>query len=287
MVGQWLNKIKTRLWIKCAPVIMNKGNSTESNDYAAYFCDIDDRRYIMHEVKQTPQDPDAKVILLTLDTQEKRVIDFSALAEMKTEIHHYWRDHKITYQNIILFHLDRFTKVMTLKTLLPIMKSEIMSSLSAKRENPAIDRYRLLHLLYAEYVQQRPSLRANGMSENEILALVYGRRWYKSQLKEEHRLRTMLMVEAMVLTGELTESGHLYCIQSQAVNTLIENDNQRKADEQQARMQKTIVTCMIVLTVLLAIVILVLLSLAGIVSLPNIWQKILEYKPVRFLIKFL
>lgn len=50
---------------------------------------------------------------------------------------------------------------------------------------------------------------------------------------------------------------------------------------------KNIVRFMFVITVATLLIILVLLGMAGIVDLSAIWQKILQIKPVRFMLKFI
>jgi len=76
-------------------------------------------------------------------------------------------------------------------------------------------------------------------------------------------------------------------VQGQAITTLVEHQKEEKRITQQQKMHKNIVRFMLVITVSTILIILVLLAMAGIIDLHAVWQKILEIKPVRFLLKFI
>ncbi|EAW1740506.1 hypothetical protein AXM73_00560 [Salmonella enterica subsp. enterica] len=73
----------------------------------------------------------------------------------------------------------------------------------------------------------------------------------------------------------------------QAITTIVEFEKEDKRVTQQLSMHKNIVRLMLVMTVAILLIILVLLAMAGIVDLSAIWHRILEIKPIRFLLQFL
>ena len=95
------------------------------------------------------------------------------------------------------------------------------------------------------------------------------------------------MLDSLVLTGDLSEFDGIYYIQGKSINTIVDYEKELSLSKHQSKVQNNIFRLTIVLTALLAIIILVLLALAGIVDLENVWSKVLEIKPVRFLMKFI
>ncbi len=64
-----------------------------------------------------------------------------------------------------------------------------------------------------------------------------------------------------------------------------EKEDQRVTHQQ--KMQKKITRFMFAITLSTLLIILVLLSMAGVVDLAAVWQKILQIKPLRFLMNFI
>ena len=96
-----------------------------------------------------------------------------------------------------------------------------------------------------------------------------------------------MLLESLVLSGDLVEINDVYFVQGQAITTIVEFEKEDKRVTQQLNMHKNIVRFMLVMTVAILLIILVFPAMAGIVDLSAIWHRILEIKPIRFLLKFL
>ncbi|HAS0793261.1 hypothetical protein LN389_06735 [Enterobacter hormaechei subsp. steigerwaltii] len=95
------------------------------------------------------------------------------------------------------------------------------------------------------------------------------------------------MLESLVLTGDLSEEGKVYYVQGQAITTMVEYEKENQRVTHQQKMQKKITRFMFAITLSTLLIILVLLSMAGVVDLAAVWQKILQIKPLRFLMNFI
>lgn len=90
-----------------------------------------------------------------------------------------------------------------------------------------------------------------------------------------------------MLTGDLSEEGKVYYVQGQAITTMVEYEKENQRVTHQQKMQKKITRFMFAITLSTLLIILVLLSMAGVVDLAAVWQKILQIKPLRFLMNFI
>lgn len=139
--------------------------------------------------------------------------------EMEAEIIHYRKNYSLSYKSIFAFTIDRRLKLITFKTMVSRAKGKIVSGLKSDKETISSDRYNLLRLLVAEYVNQRPSRTLSGLSLDEVISLLYGVLWYKHIKSESFKLRIKLLLESLVITGELTEKEGIYYIQGKSIDT--------------------------------------------------------------------
>ncbi|MFZ3619163.1 hypothetical protein ACOYA6_07925 [Leclercia barmai] len=241
----------------------------------------------MQNIQDWDNAQDASLSLSSLYQNGNIVKKLVDIPEMDAEIVHYKKNYAQTYKSIIAFALDRTLKVITLKTQIARLKGRVISGAKSDTETISRDRFNLLRLLVASYVNQRPSRTASGFSVDEVIALLYGTLWYKHIKNEAFRRKIKLLLESLVISGDLTEDQGVYYVQGQAITTLVEYEKEDRRVTQQQKMHKNIVRFMFVITVATLLIILVLLGMAGIVDLSAIWQKILQIKPVRFMLKFI
>lgn len=284
-----INRLELFLWRKYLPLLQNnsaaKGNP---HDYFSVFLkDAENNRYILKDVQGCDNAQDAALSLSSLYQGGDSVKKLVDIPEMDAEIVHYKKNYAQTYKSIFLFALDRTLKVITLKTQLARLKGRVVSGAKSDTETISRDRFNLLRLLVASYVNQRPSRTSSGFSLDEVIALLYGTLWYKHIKNEAFRRKIKLLMESLVISGDLTENQGAYYVQGQAITTLVEYEKEDRRVSQQQKMHKNIVRFMFVITVATLLIILVLLGMAGIVDLAAIWQKILQIKPVRFMLKFI
>lgn len=284
-----IKRMQIVLWRKYLPWLQrNSAEKGTPHDYfSVFFKDAENNRYRFKAVQNNNNNGDSTVVLTPLYPGEDSSKPLTDLADMETEIVHYKRNYSLRYKNIFTFTLDHLLKVITLKTTLARIKGGLVSGLKSDKETISRDRFNLLRLLVAEYVHQRPSRSASGFHQDDIIALLHGTLWYKHIKNESFRRKIKLLLESLVVTGDLTERQDVYYVQGQAITTLVEHEKEERRDRQQQKIQKNSVRFMLVITVATLLIILVLLSMAGIVDLAAIWHKILQIKPVRFMLKFI
>lgn len=278
-----ISKFKLSLWRKFLPWLEENGaQKNDPHDYfLVYFKDADNTRYILKKVN------DDDVVLCMMHKNEdirKRVEEIS---EMQTEIIHYKRHYFQAYKGIIPFVIDHYSKVISLKTGLARLKGKCISELKSDSETISRDRYNLLRLLVTDYVNQRPSRVSSGFTQREVIAMLYGTLWYKHIKNESFSRKITLLLESLVITGDLTEEGKVYYVQGQAITSMVEYEKEDQRILHQQKMQKNITRFLFVITLSTLLMMLVLLSMAGIVDLTSLWHKILEIKPLRFLMNFI
>lgn len=283
------NKLQLFLWRKYLPFLHHNSaaKGTPYDYFSVFFKDSDNNRYILKEIHITDNGQNGYVSLSSLyQTSEinKKLID---IPEMDAELVHYKKNYTQRYTGIIAFAIDRTLKIVTLKSQIARLKGKVVSGTKATTETISRDRFNLLRLLVASYVNQRPSRNSSGFSQDEVIALLYGTLWYKHIKNEAFRRKIKLLLESLVISGDLTETHGGYYVQGQAITTLVEYEKEDRRVSQQQKMHKNIVRFMFVITVATLLIILVLLGMAGIVDLTAIWQKILQIKPIRFMLKFI
>lgn len=289
MLNDILQKIRIKIWSKHLSTLTNRNGTPEDpyNYYDVYVRDINDIRFFLDHFTDNPADGKRYAMLLETRSNKLLKLDLTSLVEMKSEIIHYRKNSSSAYNDIFLFALDYYTKLLSIKKLVSRVKGTIASFFITETQSLSHDRYEILKLLLSEYIKLRPCRETNGFNETDILDVIHGRLWYKHIRQEEYKVKLRLILDSLVLTGDLNESERVYFIQSKSVNTIVDYEKELSFKERQLKIQKNIFRFIVVLTALLAIIILVLLALAGIVNLATIWQKILEIKPVRFLLKFI
>ncbi len=284
-----INRMKLFLWRKYLPLLQSHSaaKGTPYDYYSVFLKDAENNRYILQNIQDWDNAQDASLSLSSLYQNGNIVKKLVDIPEMDAEIVHYKKNYAQTYKSIIAFALDRTLKVITLKTQIARLKGRVISGAKSDTETISRDRFNLLRLLVASYVNQRPSRTASGFSVDEVIALLYGTLWYKHIKNEAFRRKIKLLLESLVISGDLTEDQGIYYVQGQAITTLVEYEKEDRRVTQQQKMHKNIVRFMFVITVATLLIILVLLGMAGIVDLSAIWQKILQIKPVRFMLKFI
>ncbi|MGL4427639.1 MAG: hypothetical protein ACRCT4_01795 [Silvania sp.] len=280
-----INRIQLFLWRQYLPWLQRNGaeKGTPHDYYSVFIQDTTNTRYRY----KTLQDDQNTLVLSVLLQQTEVNKNIADLTEMESEIVHYKKNYSLRYNSILLFALDRTLKIITLKTAIARIKGWLVSGLKSDKETISRDRFNLLRLLVAHYVNQRPSRTSSGFSLDEVITLLHGTLWYKHIKNEPFRRKITLLLESLVITGDLTERQGSYYVQGQAITTLVEHEKEERRVIQQQKMHKNIVRFMLVITVATLLIILVLLAMAGIVDLHAIWQKILQIKPVRFLLKLI
>jgi len=290
MIIHKINIVEAKIWEKFIP-IFTKGLSSNGEDpynyFDVYFRDIEDTRYLLsgsncdHIEKIQP--------VLLLETKENKMVeaDLPTIVKMKCEIIHYRKNSSTVYYSIMAFVLDKYTKVLFLKSMISKGKGGVISLVTSNTLSLSHDRCAILKLMLSEHIKLRPSRQTNGFSEHDILSIIHGRLWYKHIRQEEYKVKLRLLLDSLVITGDLSEFEGLYYIQGKSINTIVDYEKELSLSKHQSRVQNNIFRLTIVLTALLAIIVIVLLALAGIVDLENVWSKVLEIKPVRFLMKFI
>lgn len=284
-----INRMKLFLWRKYLPLLQSNSaaKGTPYDYYSVFLKDAENNRYILQNIQDWDNAQDASLSLKSLHQNGDIVKKLVDIPEMDAEIVHYKKNYTQPYKSIIAFALDRTLKVITFKTQLARLKGRVVSGAKSDTETISRDRFNLLRLLVASYVNQRPSRTSSGFSVDEVIALLYGTLWYKHIKNEAFRRKIKLLLESLVISGDLTEDQGVYYVQGQAITTLVEYEKEDRRVTQQQKMHKNIVRFMFVITVATLLIILVLLGMAGIVDLSAIWQKILQIKPVRFMLKFI
>lgn len=285
-----INIVESKIWEKFIPLFtkgLNSNGEEPYNYFSVYFRDTDDTRYLLSgsecgHLKKTQH-------VFLLETKDNKVVevDLSTIIKMKCEIIHYKMNSSSVYYSIMTFTLDRYTKILFLKNMISKGKGGIISLVTSNTQSLSHNRCAILKIMLNEHIKLRPSRQIDGFGEHDILSIIYGRLWYKHIRQEEYKVKLRLLLDSLVLTGDLSESDGIYYIQGKSINTIVDYEKELSLSKHQAKVQNNIFRLTIVLTALLAIIILVLLALAGIVDLENVWSKVLEIKPVRFLMKFI
>lgn len=282
-------RVKRDLWRQYLPWLSSHSavKGTPHDYFGVFFKDEHNNRYTLDSIKKS-QHAIPDVILLSPmpqgDIVKKNIYEITG---MESEIIHYRKNYNLHYKSIFTFVIDHYFKIITLKTALARTKGNIVSGLKSDKETISSDRHNLLRILVAQYVNQRPSRTSSGFRVDEVISLLYGALWYKHIKNESFRRRIKLLLESLVITGDLTAKDEVYYVQGQSVTTLVEYEKEERRFIQQQKMHKNIVRFMLVITIATLLIILVLLAMAGIVDLHAIWQKILQIKPVRFLLKLI
>ncbi|MXP58084.1 hypothetical protein [Pantoea sp. Taur] len=285
-----INSLEIKLWEKFIPIFANHlgcKNEDPYNYFSVYFRDTDDACYLLSGANYDHEKKIQHVLLLEEKDKNMAEVKLPALVEMKCEITHFKKNSSSVYYNIISFGLDRYTKLFFLKRTISRGKGGVISLVTSNTLSLSHNRCAILKIMLNEHIKLRAGRRTNGFSEQDVLSIIHGRLWYKHIRQEEYKVKLRLLLESLVITGDLSESDGIYYIQGKSINTIVDYEKELSLSKHQAKVQNNILRLTIVLTALLAIIILMLLALAGVVDLENVWSKVLEIKPVRFLMKFI
>lgn len=281
--------IKRKFWLKYLPWLSLHGASRGIHyDYfSVFFKDAKNTRYALNSIEKSSDTNQDSILLTPLPHGVLVKKNIHEIIEMEPEIIHFKVNYKLNYKSIFAFAIDHHLKIITLKTILARIKGSILSGLKSDVETISSDRYQLLRLLVAQHVNQRPSRSSSGFRIDEVISLLYGTLWYKHIKNESFRRRIKLLLESLVISGDLTEKDEVYFVQGQSVTTLVEYEKEEKRAVLQQKMHINIIRFMLVITIATLLIIMVLLAMAGIIDLHAIWQKIIQIKPVRFLLKII
>lgn len=283
-----LSKLKTILWSYFLPVFT--ANSLKEgevyNYYGVYFSDVKQEKYQLLKLI-------GKCVVLEKWNAEKQAyttrlnISISEIEKMNVEVIHWKKYGPLKFDSIVLFAINYFTRFAYLKNLLIRAKNKLLVPFSHNREMTGLDRITLLKMLVSEYVHQSPEKTHTGVTGNEVIDLLYGTLWYHHIKNEDFRRKIFLLLQSLVMTGDIKLEEGKYLIQGQAISTIVAWESDERRDKQQLRIQKNINRLMLIITASTLMITLAILAQAGIVNLHNLWQHLTQLKPIRLLFKLL
>lgn len=283
-----LSKLKTILWSYFLPVFT--ANSLKEgevyNYYGVYFSDVKQEKYQLLKLI-------GKCVVLEKWNTEKQAyttrlnISISEIEKMNVEVIHWKKYGPLKFDSIVLFAINYFTRFAYLKNLLIRAKNKLLVPFSHDREMTGLDRITLLKMLVSEYVHQSPEKTHTGVTGNEVIDLLYGTLWYHHIKNEDFRRKIFLLLQSLVMTGDIKLEEGKYLIQGQAISTIVAWESDERRDKQQLRIQKNINRLMLIITASTLMITLAILVQAGIVNLHNLWQHLTQLKPIRLLFKLL
>lgn len=268
-----INIVEAKLWERFIHLFIKGLNSNDEEPYnyfSVYFRDTDDTRYLLSGSKCDHLKKTQYVFLLETKDNKMVKVDLSTIIKMKCEIIHYKMNSSSVYYSIMAFSLDKCTKLLFLKNIISKGKGGVISLVTSNTLSLSHNRCAILKIILNEHIKLRPSRQINGFSESDVLSIIYGRLWYKHIRQGEYKVKLRLLLESLVITGDLSESDGIYYIQGKSINTILDYEKELSLSKHQAKVQNNIFRLTIVLTALLAIIILMLLALAGIVDLENV-----------------
>ena len=283
-----VSKLKTILWSYFLPVFT--ANSLKEgevyNYYGVYFSDVKQEKYQLLKLI-------GKCVVLEKWNTEKQAyttrlnISISEIEKMNVEVIHWKKYGPLKFESIVLFAINYFTRFAYLKNLLTRAKNKLLVPFSHNREMTGLDRITLLKMLVSEYVHQSPEKTHTGVTGNEVIDLLYGTLWYHHIKNEDFRRKIFLLLQSLVMTGDIKLEEGKYLIQGQAISTIVAWESDERRDKQQLRIQKNINRLMLIITASTLMITLAILAQAGIVNLHNLWQQLTQLKPIRLLFKLL
>lgn len=287
MLKKYFVRLKIKLWKNKLPLFtrFSVTNGNPYDYYDVYFLDVNGFRYNLvgyneNVVTLGKWDP------VLHSWSEYVTVPAQELLAMQEEIIHFRRHGPLRFNSITLFSLHYYTRMAYVKNFISRTKGLLSSALVSRKEVRSRDRIILLDLLLTQYIRQPPSQVIRGISENEVIDLLYGKLWYKHIRNEEFRRKIKLILQSLVITEDLSLKDERYFIEGKAISTIVAHEKEDIRDTQQIKMQKNIVRLMIVISLSILIITLAILSQAGVVDLGRLWQYILNIKPLRFLLKF-
>ncbi|MFH7825803.1 hypothetical protein [Kluyvera chengduensis] len=283
-----VSKIKTRLWGYFLPLLTAKSaNDGETyNYYAVYFSDVKQEKYQLVNLI-------GKSVVLEKWSAEKQTyvaklnVSINELEKMNVEIIHWKKFGPLRFDSILFFAANYVTRIAYVKNFLTRAKNKLFSQISHDREMTGLDRIMLLNVLVNEYVHQSPGKTHAGMACNEVVDLLYGTLWYHHIKNEDFRRKIFLLLQSLVITGDVKLEEGKYFIQGQAIATIIAWESEERRDKQQLRIQKNINRLMLIITASTLMITLAILAQAGIVNLHNLWLHLTQMKPIRILFKLI
>lgn len=283
-----ISKIKNRLWSYFLPVLISRksGDDVTYNYYGVYFSDVKQEKYQLVNFIN-------KNVVLEKWNHEKRAysgaLSFSIddIEKMNVEIIHWRKQGPSRFDSIFIFAINYYTRIAYVKSMISRTKTRVFSTFSHDDEMTGLDRIVLLRMLVNEYVHQSPEKTHVGVTCDEVIDLLYGTLWYKHIKNEDFRRKTFLLLQSLVISGDVKINDGHYYVQGQAISTIVSWESEEKRVKQQLRSQKNINRLMLIITASTLMITLAILAQAGIVNLHNLWIHITQLKPVRILFKLI
>ncbi|WP_434642858.1 hypothetical protein ACMYSK_10740 [Klebsiella sp. I138] len=288
MLNNFIANVKARLWSKFLPQFVEKNDRTGApyDYYAVYFSDVSRQRFQLTGFNG--RDIDVESLSASAgDVPRKVQFPVSRLLEMDNEIVSHKKYGKISFSSIFSYAINHYLHFLDIKTFFLRGKGSLVSTFFRERELKSQERVLLLRLIVNEFVKRRPSSPAAGITLDEVIELLYGRLWYKHIRNEQFQYKIMLLIESLVLSGDLAVEHGRYIVQGNAIATLVEYEKEERRSQQQEKIQRNMVRLMLIITAATVLITLALLGLAGVIDLHKIWQDILQIKPVRVLFKLI
>lgn len=287
-IDSLVSKIKTKLWGYFLPRFTSKDCKDDRvyNYYGVYFSDVKQEKYQLVNLI-------GKSVVLEKWNAEQHAyvarlnIAVSDIEKMNVEIIHWKKHGPLRFDSIVLFAINYFTRIAYLKNLIIRTKNKLFVQLPQNREMTGLDRITLLKVLVSEYVRQSPEKTHTGVTGNEVIDLLYGTLWYHHIKNEDFRRKILLLLQSLVITGDVKLEEGKYLIQGQAISTIVAWESDERRDKQQLRIQKNINRLMLIITASTLMITLAILAQAGIVNLHNLWLHLTQLKPIRLLFKLL
>lgn len=281
-------KAKVKLWTYFLPLFTSSkcSNNATYDYYGVYFSDVNQSKY------QLTHATNKNILLLKWNSEkhsysEKFNLTVHEVEKMNIEIIHWKKQGPLRFNSIFIFALNYFTRIAYVKNFFMRIKTTIFSRISNSKEMTGLDRIMLLRLLVNEYVHQSPQKTHTGVTCHEVIDLLYGTLWYNHIKNEDFRRKITLLLQSLVITGDVKLDDEKYYIQGQAISTIVSWESEEKRSIQQLRNQKNINRLTLVITASTLMITIAILALAGIVNLHALWEHLMQMKPIRVLFKLI
>ncbi|WP_333494888.1 hypothetical protein [Kluyvera sp. CHPC 1.251] len=287
-IESMVSKLKTKMWSYFLPVFT--ANSLKDgevyNYYGVNFSDVKQEKYQLLKLIGK------SVVLEKWNAEEHAYvarlnIAISDIEKMNVEIIHWKKYGPLRFDSIVLFAVNYFTRIAYLKNLITRTKNKLFVQFPQNREMTGLDRIMLLKMLVSEYVRQSPEKTHTGVTGHDVINLLYGTLWYRHIKNEDFRRKILLLLQSLVVTGDVKLEEGKYLVQGQAISTIVAWESDERRDKQQLRIQKNINRLMLIITASTLMITLAILAQAGIVNLHNLWLHLTQLKPIRLLFKLL
>lgn len=284
----WFASIKNRAWRHFLPMFEPDKSATPKtyNYYSVGFSDVNNEKYQLASVRNNSLIL-SKWVSWKKDFAEKINMPLNELENMNVEIIHWRKQGPLRFNSILLFTLNYYTRLVYVKNIITRGKNSLLSMFASSREMTGLDRIVLLRLMLKEYVQESPQKTHVGVTADEVVELLYGALWYNHIRNEAFRRKIELLLQSLIITGDIVVDADKYYVQGQAVSTIVSWEAQERREHQQFKIERNMHRLMLVITASTVMITLAILAQAGVVDLHRIWTAITQIKPLQFLLKLI